>query len=302
MPDDPPPQAADNPPQAQAVPDAIHNVTVKLPAFMETSVSNWFLIAEAQFHLRKITQSDTKYYHIISVLPTTVLDKLNQEILATPDYQKLKDAIVERFEKSKPEMFAKMLSTTSMTGKPSLFLQELTSIAEKIGVGEDLVKHQFLQAVPASISPLLFARKDDLPLVKLGKLADDLMPYVKSNINHVSTDSTSQYDNINKISAHNTQQEQHPPQHHTKQHYSQQQYQQHYPQQQRHYQPDQLPLNVRPYKPNQRTKICRAHLYYGTDARNCKPWCKFPNKPANIMINPSSRAPSPAPSSEQKNV
>ena len=35
---------------------------------------------------------------------------------------------------------------------------------------------------------------------------------------------------------------------------------------------------VEPFKPNQRPKVCRAHLYYGREARTCRQWCQWPDK------------------------
>ena len=56
-----------------------------------------------------------------------------------------------------------------------------------------------------------------------------------------------------------------------------------------------LPINVRPFYRDQRTQICRGHLYFGETSRSCKPWCKWPNK-KNLNIHPSSRLSSPTPS------
>ena len=99
----------------------IGHVKVKIPIFMGKSVSNWFIIAEAQFNLARITISSTKFYHIIANLPTTVLDKLDKSTITDPDYVKLKLAIVDRYEKSKPELFRRTLTSKTMTGKPSVY-------------------------------------------------------------------------------------------------------------------------------------------------------------------------------------
>ena len=61
----------------------------------------------------------------------------------------LKNALIQIHERTKPELFARLISKTRMTGRPSNYLQELMSIADKVGVGEDLVKHQFTSAFAA---------------------------------------------------------------------------------------------------------------------------------------------------------
>ena len=45
-------------------------VRVKIPSFWEKDPEAWFGQAEAQFHLWKVKNSTTKFYRIISMLPT----------------------------------------------------------------------------------------------------------------------------------------------------------------------------------------------------------------------------------------
>ena len=48
-----------------------------------------------------------------------------------------------------------------MTGRPSLYLRDLQSLASKAGIGEcaELIRLKFLAALPNSISPVLVAQK-----------------------------------------------------------------------------------------------------------------------------------------------
>ena len=41
-------------------------VAIKLPTFWAQQPEVWFLQAEAQFHIRKITDDTTKYYHVVA--------------------------------------------------------------------------------------------------------------------------------------------------------------------------------------------------------------------------------------------
>ena len=55
-------------------------VAVKAVQFCETAVESWFAIMEAQFSLAKVTESATKFYHVLSALhkvmklPKTVIE------------------------------------------------------------------------------------------------------------------------------------------------------------------------------------------------------------------------------------
>ena len=51
-------------------------VVVKAVQFCETAVESWFAIMEAQFSLAKVTESATKFYHVLSALPPQTVMKL----------------------------------------------------------------------------------------------------------------------------------------------------------------------------------------------------------------------------------
>ena len=238
----------------------LQSVSIKCPTFMETAAVGWFAIIEAQFHLRNITQSDTKFYHVLSSLPADLVANLNPRILEGKDYDELKKAVVANYEKTKPELFDKLITNTKLTGRPSIYLQELLAVANKVGVGEELVKHKFIQSLPHTIAPVIAAQQD-LALQRLGTLADELMPLDEKSTCQVTKSQTNHENNPSNT---NTQSS------------------------------NFTNIGLKPFRPSQRPKICRGHLYYAEKSRTCKPWCKWPNK-NNCNILPNSRAPSLAP-------
>ena len=264
-------------PQPSKQSDPIQHLSIKIPAFMETAATGWFSIIEAQFHLSKITVEETKYYHVLASLPPTIVANLSPTILENKTYTVLKNAVIASFESTKPELFDKLISKTTMSGRPSVYLQELNATANKIGVGEDLIRHKFIQATPSTISPVLAAQKS-LTLQQLGTLADELMPYFGSNnvLNIKSQNDRHQRTNYNEPS-----QQENP-------HLNR-------PTNQAH-----CPVGLRPYSESQRPKVCRAHLYFAEKARTCKPWCRWPDK-KNCNMQPSSRPSSPARQSHSEN-
>ena len=149
--------------------------------FMETAASAWFQIIEANLKLKRITVGETKYFHVLASLPPTLVARLSPQILETHDYDEIKAGVIAMHERTKPELFSKLIAKTTMSGRPSSYLQELNEIASKVGVADDLVRHQFIQALPSTISIVLAAQKD-LTLPQLGKLADELSPLFLSLI------------------------------------------------------------------------------------------------------------------------
>lgn len=256
----------------QAPPVLIEHVSVKAPEFMETAVTAWFSIIEAQFAMKNIVSSATKFYNVLSQLPSSVVAKLPKAAITGGNYDTLKSAVIYSYEKSKPEILEKLMQKTNILGKPSLYLQEMVNLAERIELGEDIIKHKFIKALPSHISPVL-AASSDLDLNGLGKLADTLMMYIPNDksIMNVDKSTSSTFNNTTKqptganFNANDRKSD--------------------------------IPYGLRPFSNNQRPKVCRAHLYYGGKAKYCKPWCCWPNK-NNVKIEPSSRPSSPSPSSQ----
>ena len=100
-------------------------IQVRLTAFSEASVSVWFAILEAQFELAHITQSNTKFFHALSVLSASLINRLSPDILVNKNYTELKSAVLALVEKTKPELFESLSTADSQTGRPSVCLLKL---------------------------------------------------------------------------------------------------------------------------------------------------------------------------------
>ena len=242
-----------------AAPDAAQYVSIKAPQFLEAAAAGFFAILEAQFHLRGITSSETMYFHSLAALPPETVMKIPSSVLAAHDFPSLKESVLALYKESKPELMEKLLSSTRLVGRPSTFLADISRMANQVGVGEDLVRHRFVQALPSNIA-VVVAAQQDLTLAQIGKLADELMPLASRCLAAPATPRT-------ESSARASSNQQVSP-------------------------------GVQPFHPEQKPKVCRAHIFYGAKARNCRPWCQWPDK-GHVEIRPSSRASSPLPPSSR---
>ena len=60
-----------------------HSVAVQLPTFNRLAPLEWFHLADANFYLRGIKQSDTKYWYVVSKLDPDTLWKLSAFLALT---------------------------------------------------------------------------------------------------------------------------------------------------------------------------------------------------------------------------
>ena len=59
-------------------------VVIKLPTFWAQQPEVWFLRAEAQFHIHKITDDTTKYYHVVAALDQETSSRVLDTLSAPP--------------------------------------------------------------------------------------------------------------------------------------------------------------------------------------------------------------------------
>lgn len=235
-------------------------VRVKAPEFSESSASGWFHILEAQFNLSHITCSSTKFFHALAALPASIVSRLSPDLLSNQDYEELKKSVLAQVEASKPELFESLVQAYTLTGRPSTYLSQLTQTAKKVGLGDEFVRFKFLQALPPNVSPVLAAQAT-LSLSQMGTLADELVTLV----------SASNAPKIQHVEQTSSRPRQEPS-------FAASKY---------------VDRNLTPYHANQRSKICRTHIFFGRDARTCRPWCQWPEK-SSCQVQPTSRPNSPA--------
>ena len=270
----------------------VHHVSIKPPPFMETAVAGWFAVIDAQFHIANVKTESTKFYHVLSALPPDTIAHLPKSVLTSASFTTLQEAVTDMYEKTKPELFERLIRKSKLAGRPSLFLAELREMGDKVGVGDELIRHKFIQSLPSAIAAALASQRE-LGLSALGKLADELVPLVQGASVNVCDGEPQCFPGVNP--------QQPPPQYAP---CNLAQYPRWRPQQsgQMRY-PTRaqgtadfsgVPLSLRPYHDGQRPQVCRAHLYFGARARTCKPWCRWPTKAAGLTMQPSSRAASPA--------
>lgn len=242
----------------------IQHISVKVPEFADTYVQGWFNLLEAQFALRSISQESTKFFNLLSSLPPSVISNIPKETINSRNYGETKAIILQQYEKSKPEMLEKLLASTTITGRPSERLQEMITLADKVGASHELIRHKFFKTLPPNIAQIL-ASHDSIGLQAMGRLANDLMAIQPYN----------NYPSVHEIEA--------KPKSYNNNSMNRNQY---------NHPPENIPFPVRPFKRGQRTRVCRAHLYYAEDSRTCKSWCRWHDK-SKCKITPSSRSSSP---------
>ena len=130
---------------------AVFGASVQLPVFDKMEPESWFCVADANFALRKVSDSVTKYYYVLSKLDSTSLKKLSAFLKRPrgPDpYQEIRAKLYRTFEPPKEQKLDTLLATNDMGDeRPMEFGMELQRLAGE-ATAKDFIKRIFLRSLP----------------------------------------------------------------------------------------------------------------------------------------------------------
>ena len=129
---------------------AVFDASVQLPMFDKAEPDAWFILADANFNLRKVTDSRTKYWYVLSKFDSTTLRKLST-FLKRPrsddPYQELRDKLCQTYEPPLEQKIDALLAVTDMGDeRPVEFGLELQHLALEASIN-DILKQIFLRCL-----------------------------------------------------------------------------------------------------------------------------------------------------------
>ena len=134
---------------------AVFGASVQLPSFDKIEPEAWFAVADANFALRKVMDSTTRYYYVLSKLDATTLRKLSaflKQPRGEDPYQEVRRRLCRTFKPSLEKKLNTLLAITNMGDEPpmefGLELQRLLGSATT----DDILKRIFIHTVPLSIA------------------------------------------------------------------------------------------------------------------------------------------------------
>ena len=234
----------------------INRVSVKPPPFYFKNPGSWFRQMDSQFVLAGITQSTTKYHHIMAALPEDIVaNVLTDEIVG---YEDLKKAVLDHLKANKHELIEQALAAVELGDKrPSQLVADIKKRFNDIGLKADdtIIKSRLLTALPTHLRSALVGHEEQ-SVDQYAKIADSMVAVAAPATPFSSVNAT--------YSANNDRQ---PPRNNN-------------------FRNNTNRFSVRPFHPDQRPKICNAHIFYGERARSCRPWCRWPShKPRMLRAN-----------------
>lgn len=232
--------SADNSAEQHQTTAAVSMANLRVPAFYRENAGTWFTQLEAQFALCKITSDASRHLYCLANLPEDVASAVS---LDGSSYNALKSQILTVFGKSKIAYMEDALTLDVSETKPSVAAHRLRQAYVRAGMeaSDDILKHRILRSLPLQLQTTLAAHQQE-SLERFLATADNIFDVTNRTTvgtNKVGTGSASSEPGGHRSRA-------------------------------------QSPLGVRPFRSDQRPVVCRSHIYYGREAKTCRPWCQWP--------------------------
>ena len=132
--------------------------SVKLPEFWQSDPAAWFQHVEALFHLRRITEDDSRYFLVVAALDQHSTRRVMQLLRDPPrhgKYAALRQLLLRRYSLSAAERADKMLALPGLGDGSAVDLMD--SMLSPLGsdVGGFLFPHIFLRQLPPPVRAAL---------------------------------------------------------------------------------------------------------------------------------------------------
>lgn len=241
----------------QPATEPVAHVAVQMPPFTSSNPTLFFRRAQTQFELRSITSQRTKYLHTFSAIPDDIAELCITEATDANPYDALKQEILSISDRTQHSKLAAAFADLHISDeKPSILLRRVRKIFADAGVQatDEMLVHKLVQALPSSLADLLHAHSQQ-PVDTFVSVADTVWAARASTTPSASAPIANSTHQSEPAAAACTR----------------------FSPRRQHNDLNALPPGLRPFHRDQRPVICRAHLYYGTDARSCRPWCRFPS-------------------------
>ena len=154
----------------------VSSVSIKLPTFWPHRAKTWFHQADAQFGLRRITEDDTKYWHVVASLDDDSATRVMKLMDNPPEknkYEAIKAKLLDAYtltERKRADMLLDMKDLNSKTPK-----EVMDSMLAIHGDCEPdyLFRRLFERLLPENIQTML-ANTDIVDCEELAKAAQNL--------------------------------------------------------------------------------------------------------------------------------
>jgi hypothetical protein len=166
----------------------VAQVEFKIPDFWPHNPTTWLRKMESKFRICNITQSSTKYNHLLSALPTEVCSNINDSLVeidknAADAYEQLKGQLMSKYTKDRWARAYELHKFPEIGDlKPSEMMREMKALLRTDSSPGMYFMAAFLLRLPADMIDHIIS-KDFKDCTKMAEYADMLYSRRRGNTN-----------------------------------------------------------------------------------------------------------------------
>lgn len=184
--------------------ETVAAVSPKLPPFWTDTPEGWFSYIESNFNIAHITRSRTKFDHVVTALPSTIIRDII-DVIQSPNaddpYAHIKKTILARTTISERERLRQLLSKEDLGDRtPSQLLRHMQALLGNKAESFDatLFRELFIQRLPATVQRVVAAAAPETSLSSIATMADSVMEIDNSTVSSIKTSSHQERDSLGK--------------------------------------------------------------------------------------------------------
>ena len=149
---------------APAATQYVHKVAVKLPDFWTEDPDLWFLHAESAFRNAQVSQSKTKFDHVVQKLPQNIMVSvrgliMNSSSTSSTPYEDLKSKLVASYTLSRWQRVSKVIHHPALGDRrPTALMDAMLALLPEDEVPGSLFLGLFLERLPVEMRDHLVAK------------------------------------------------------------------------------------------------------------------------------------------------
>ena len=140
--------------------DEVGSLTLKLPTFWTDKPEAWFILAEANFRARRITNKIAMFNHLVANLDSTTINGLLDILNTPPDdtsYDRVKARLVQSFKMATVDRVKQALDLPALADENPVTLADNVMALTRDATAEDMAKTIYLLKLPEGVKRTMWA-------------------------------------------------------------------------------------------------------------------------------------------------
>jgi hypothetical protein len=172
-----------------------NHIQFRVPEYIPDDPEYWLAQLEVQFKIARIANQTAKFTYLAASLPRAVAPDLRDLVINPPadnPYDALRAALIKRTAVSEETRLRQLMSGLQLGDKsPSQLLRQMRQLGETHKIDDSLMRHFWMQRLPASVQGIISPFIDNSTLDELAASADKVVEHIPASLHTIGASPSS---------------------------------------------------------------------------------------------------------------